>query len=145
MKGAETVVLPGLLLAGSSFYFVQVSAAQCRLAGPDHTPSLPGKLPLGPDLTCGALSPQRRKKHPVPAAAAAALPDLACVQALTAGGSVWLDYAKLFEESRLVHASTIDFALLTAFIPFWMSNDAELRQWGPRCGPGMCPCMSMWM
>jgi hypothetical protein len=43
-----------------------------------------------------------------------------------------LDYMRLFDESRLVHASSLDFVLFTALAPYWMSNDAEGRGWGPR-------------
>lgn len=75
MKGAETLVLPGLLLLGSVYW-------------------------VG--------------------------------QAVAAGSGAWLDYLKLFDESRFVHATSIDFALFTALAPFWMSNDAEGRGWGPR-------------
>lgn len=60
------------------------------------------------------------------------IPPPPLLQAVSAGGDVWLDYAKLFDESRLVHASTVDFLLLTALMPFWMSNDAELRKWEQR-------------
>jgi hypothetical protein len=31
-----------------------------------------------------------------------------------------------------VHVSTLDFALLTAAAPFWMSNDAQQRKWEGR-------------
>lgn len=41
-------------------------------------------------------------------------------------------YLSLFEESRLVHISTIDCAILAALCPFWMSNDAEVRDWKDR-------------
>ena len=41
-------------------------------------------------------------------------------------------YLSLFDESRLVHISTIDCCILTALAPFWMSNDAELRGWKDR-------------
>jgi hypothetical protein len=33
---------------------------------------------------------------------------------------------------RFVHVTSIDFLTLTALVPFWMSNDAELRKWEPR-------------
>ncbi len=49
-----------------------------------------------------------------------------------ADASVWLDYVRLFDESRAVHATTLDFGLCTALVPFWMSNDAEGRRWEPR-------------
>ena len=53
--------------------------------------------------------------------------------ALTAGGQAWVDYSHLFDESKLVHVTTVDFFLLSAFAPFWMYNDAQLRDWKPRC------------
>lgn len=53
-------------------------------------------------------------------------------QAATVSGASWADYERLFQESRLVHATSIDFLLFTGFIPFWMYNDASRRDWGPR-------------
>jgi hypothetical protein len=50
----------------------------------------------------------------------------------SAGTAAWADYVQLFDESRLVHASSLDFALFTALVPFWMSVDADGRQWAPR-------------
>lgn len=38
----------------------------------------------------------------------------------------------MFDESRLVHATSIDFLLFTTFAPFWMYNDAQKRGWEPR-------------
>jgi hypothetical protein len=52
--------------------------------------------------------------------------------AATAGGAAWSEYLKLFDESRFVHVTSIDFLCLTAFAPFWMWNDAQQRDWGPR-------------
>ncbi|KXZ48343.1 hypothetical protein GPECTOR_28g750 [Gonium pectorale] len=53
-------------------------------------------------------------------------------QAVTSDSAVWLDYMKLFDESRLVHVTSIDFATLTALAPFWMDNDATGRNWDKR-------------
>ncbi|GBF96446.1 hypothetical protein Rsub_09245 [Raphidocelis subcapitata] len=53
-------------------------------------------------------------------------------QAATAGGQAWYDYMRLFDQSRLVHATSIDFALCTLLAPFWMANDAEGRNWEQR-------------
>ncbi|MEW5308412.1 MAG: hypothetical protein WDW38_000376 [Sanguina aurantia] len=53
-------------------------------------------------------------------------------QAATAGGAAWSEYLQLFDESRFIHVTSIDFAMLTALLPFWMGNDAQLRNWGPR-------------
>lgn len=55
--------------------------------------------------------------------------------ALTAGAPAWEEYGHLFDESKLVHVTTLDFMLLTAFAPFWMWNDAQLRNWEPRWVP----------
>ncbi|KAG2487273.1 hypothetical protein HYH03_014114 [Edaphochlamys debaryana] len=52
--------------------------------------------------------------------------------AATAGDYYWLDYLKLFDESRLVHVTTIDFATLTLLAPFWMELDASGRNWSQR-------------
>ena len=52
--------------------------------------------------------------------------------AATAGGPAWTEYFRLFQESRFVHVTSLDFCLLTSFAPFWMYNDAELRKWEPR-------------
>ena len=52
--------------------------------------------------------------------------------ALTAGGPAWAEYSHLFDESKLVHVTSVDFCLLSAFAPFWMYNDAQLRNWEPR-------------
>lgn len=49
--------------------------------------------------------------------------------AATAGGEAWKQYLYLFDESRFVHVTSIDFLLLTAFLPFWLSNDASYRKW----------------
>ena len=43
------------------------------------------------------------------------------------GSDEWYGFFKLFDESRFVHVTTIDFLLLSAFMPFWISNDAEFR------------------
>lgn len=52
--------------------------------------------------------------------------------ALSAGSAAWLGYLQLFDESRLVHATSVDFSLLTLLLPFWMSNDAQGRNWERR-------------
>ena len=57
--------------------------------------------------------------------------------AATAAGAAlsldqWREYLHLWEESRLVNVSTLDFGLLTAFAPFWIQNDAQRRNWADR-------------
>lgn len=53
-------------------------------------------------------------------------------QMASAGGEAWVDYVRLFDQSRLVHATSVDFALCTLLAPFWMQNDAEGRGWEQR-------------
>lgn len=58
---------------------------------------------------------------------------LLCIgQAAFAGSAAWQQYIKLLEESRFVHTTTLDFLTLTSLAPFWMANDAELRNWEGR-------------
>jgi hypothetical protein len=52
--------------------------------------------------------------------------------ALAAGSGAWLGYLQFFDESRLCHATSIDFMLCTLLMPFWMSNDAQRRNWDKR-------------
>lgn len=56
--------------------------------------------------------------------------SLVCMyQLATAGSASWNEYLKLFDESRFVHVTSVDFLVLTALVPFWMYNDAQLRNW----------------
>jgi hypothetical protein len=50
-------------------------------------------------------------------------------RAASSPASAWLEYVRQFDASRLVHATTVDFALCTALVPFWLSLDAEGRRW----------------
>jgi len=45
----------------------------------------------------------------------------------TATGPDWLSYVRLFDESRLVHVTTIDFTLCTLLSGYWVSVDAKAR------------------
>lgn len=51
------------------------------------------------------------------------------ISAVTAGSEEWTQFFYLFDESRFVHVTSLDFLLLTAFLPFWLSNDASFRKW----------------
>jgi hypothetical protein len=53
--------------------------------------------------------------------------------AASAGGEAWVQYAQLFDQSRLTHATSLDFMLCSLLMPFWMGNDAERRGWERRC------------
>ena len=58
---------------------------------------------------------------------------LVCLgSAATAGSSQWHDYFTLFWMSRFVHVTSIDFLTLSVLAPFWMDNDAKLRNWQGR-------------
>lgn len=47
------------------------------------------------------------------------------------------DYLRLFDESRVVHVSSLDALALVSFSPYWMYNDAERRQWSSRCATSL--------
>jgi hypothetical protein len=49
--------------------------------------------------------------------------------AATAGAPAWAEYGKLFQESRFIHITSVDFLTLTLLAPFWVFNDAEARRW----------------
>lgn len=44
-----------------------------------------------------------------------------------AGDVAWLDFSRLFKESRLVHVTSVDFLTLSLCAPFWVYNDASAR------------------
>ncbi|KMT02292.1 hypothetical protein BVRB_9g206100 [Beta vulgaris subsp. vulgaris] len=40
----------------------------------------------------------------------------------------WQEFYQYFRESKLVHATSLDFTLLSAFAPFWVYNDMTARK-----------------
>ncbi|XP_057526912.1 uncharacterized protein LOC130806037 isoform X1 [Amaranthus tricolor] len=40
----------------------------------------------------------------------------------------WKEFYQYFRESKLVHATSLDFSLLSAFAPFWVYNDMTARK-----------------
>lgn len=50
-------------------------------------------------------------------------------QVATAGPAQWSEFSHLFDESRFTHVMSLDFLMLTTLAPFWMSNDATVRNW----------------
>lgn len=52
--------------------------------------------------------------------------------ALSAGIPAWNAYIQYFDESRFVHVMTLDFLALTMSAPFFMSWDANMRNWSQR-------------
>ncbi|MCL7035389.1 hypothetical protein MKW94_022903 [Papaver nudicaule] len=51
------------------------------------------------------------------------------VYAGLAGGDVWREFYQYFRESKFIHATCLDFTLLSAFAPFWVYNDMTSRKW----------------
>ncbi|KZV20920.1 hypothetical protein F511_08834 [Dorcoceras hygrometricum] len=51
------------------------------------------------------------------------------VYAILGGGDVWKEFYQYFRGSKFIHVTTIDFALLSAFAPFWVYNDMTARKW----------------
>ncbi|KAI3769521.1 hypothetical protein L6452_00627 [Arctium lappa] len=49
-----------------------------------------------------------------------------------ATGDDWKEYLQYFGGSRLIHVTTIDFALLSTFAPFWVYNDMTARKWNDK-------------
>ncbi|XP_052178480.1 uncharacterized protein LOC127792143 isoform X2 [Diospyros lotus] len=46
-----------------------------------------------------------------------------------ANADVWKEFYQYFRESKFIHLTSIDFALLSAFAPFWVYNDMTTRKW----------------
>ncbi|AQK51820.1 hypothetical protein ZEAMMB73_Zm00001d050033 [Zea mays] len=46
-----------------------------------------------------------------------------------AGGDDWKEFIRYFRESKFIHATCLDFTLLSAFSPFWVYNDMTARRW----------------
>ncbi|CAO2206496.1 unnamed protein product [Urochloa humidicola] len=51
------------------------------------------------------------------------------VYAGKAGGDDWKEFIRYFRESKFIHATCLDFTLLSAFSPFWVYNDMTARRW----------------
>ncbi|KAL5711923.1 hypothetical protein ACHQM5_014147 [Ranunculus cassubicifolius] len=48
---------------------------------------------------------------------------------LSADASVWKEFYQYFRESKFIHATCVDFCLLSTFAPFWVYNDMSGRRW----------------
>ncbi|KAI8552204.1 hypothetical protein RHMOL_Rhmol06G0247900 [Rhododendron molle] len=46
-----------------------------------------------------------------------------------ANGEDWKEFFQYFRESKFIHATCIDFTLLSTFAPFWVYNDMTSRKW----------------
>ncbi|CAI5510667.1 unnamed protein product [Closterium sp. Naga37s-1] len=54
------------------------------------------------------------------------------ISAATAPSTDWLEFLQYFQESLLIHVTSMDFVLLNMFLPFWLFNDMAYRSWAPR-------------
>lgn len=46
-----------------------------------------------------------------------------------ANGETWKEFYQYFRQSKLVHVTSLDFALQAVFAPFWVYNDMTARKW----------------
>ncbi|KAI4341797.1 hypothetical protein MLD38_026478 [Melastoma candidum] len=51
------------------------------------------------------------------------------ISAASAGVADWMEFYQYFRESKFIHATSIDFTLLSVFAPFWVYNDITARKW----------------
>ncbi|KAM7264585.1 hypothetical protein ACFE04_002268 [Oxalis oulophora] len=51
------------------------------------------------------------------------------VYAALASGADWKEFFQYFRESKFIHATCLDFTLLSAFAPFCVYNDMTARKW----------------
>ncbi|XP_078443711.1 uncharacterized protein LOC144713095 [Wolffia australiana] len=46
-----------------------------------------------------------------------------------ASGEDWTEFFQYFRQSKFIHATCLDFSLLSAFSAFWVFNDMTVRKW----------------
>ncbi|KAK1292107.1 hypothetical protein QJS10_CPB17g00432 [Acorus calamus] len=46
-----------------------------------------------------------------------------------ANGDTWMEFYQYFRGSKLIHVTSLDFLLMSAFAPFWVYNDMTARKW----------------
>ena len=79
-----------------------------------------------------ATAPSRALESRLVAALLLAAATGLAVKAATAGGPAWEEFGHLFQESRFVHVTSVDFLTLSLCAPFWVWNDAAVRRYeGP--------------
>ncbi len=91
-----------------------------------------GPVPPGPEQQTGFQVGLKITESPITAVLMTGTAVWLWYNVFTADIYAWVEYSRLFRESRLVHATTLDFFLFTAFAPFWMYNDAAARDWKQR-------------
>jgi hypothetical protein len=107
------------------------------------TPEEAPVLPPPPEETKGASRLfLRGAESPVLPALLLAAGAYWISRAVSSPPAAWLEYLRMFDSSRLVHATTVDFALCTALVPFWLSVDAEGRRW-PGAKSGLATALSL--
>ncbi|KAK9152373.1 hypothetical protein Syun_010682 [Stephania yunnanensis] len=52
--------------------------------------------------------------------------------AALANGDVWKEFYQYSRESKFIHITCLDFALLSTFAPFWVYNDMTARKWSDK-------------
>ncbi|PRW58694.1 hypothetical protein C2E21_3280 [Chlorella sorokiniana] len=96
-------------------------------------PRQPPKVPAdAADLQGWQNLMQKGMESPVVAVLCLAGATWCVAQAALAGPQQWNAYFRLLEESRFINVMTCDFLCLCALAPFWMANDAQLRNWDKR-------------
>ena len=101
---------------------------EAERAGPRDATAPPPPEALEKNGAAGAVA-LRALESPVTAAALLLGALSQAYLAATAGPAAWAEFGRLFDESRLVHVTTLDFLALSSFIPFWVSLDAGSRRW----------------
>lgn len=96
--------------------------------GPRDATAPPRPEALDKNGAAGAVA-LRALESPITAAALLLGALSQAYLAATAGPAAWAEFARLFDESRLVHVTSLDFLALSSFIPFWVSLDAGARRW----------------
>ena len=101
-------------------------------------PAQPPPLPAPAELAAGGIrsAPQRALESRITAAILLVATLGLAGKAATAGPTAWADFAHLFQESKLVHVTSIDFVTLCLCAPFWVWNDAAGRRYA---GPLVLP------
>jgi hypothetical protein len=130
MRGAETLVMPSLLLT-SSVALIFLAATAGEMISSCH--QLHGILSCCIKCICISICPASELpdvRHYI--VLSTMMPPSWLMRRCCAGGPAWQGYFKLLDESRLVHVTTIDAALCCALLPFWMNVDAEARGWKQR-------------
>ncbi|PIN03458.1 hypothetical protein CDL12_24001 [Handroanthus impetiginosus] len=61
------------------------------------------------------------------------------VYAFSSGVDAWKEFYQYFKGSKFIHITTIDFALLSTFAPFWVYNDMTTRKWRLKGGSWLLP------